>query len=209
MTETKIDGAFGPVTFHAAAHRPSPALTDMEHLDAYLSEQGLELPPAYRQFLETHNGGKVAPNGFAYRYEPEAKEVLERVLDPEDEILAEPGSTLRYFHGFGSDVISDLLTFQKRVTPWGRPGLFGIASAEFGDAVVLDLATGDGYGSVHYLTIQGVAELVEEEDEFVPLAFIAPSFEVFQSGFFDFDEMMEGSQADRLQGFLDKLMGRA
>ncbi|MEJ6402407.1 SMI1/KNR4 family protein [Yoonia sp. 2307UL14-13] len=205
MADIVIQGAFGPVNFTPAVEKPTLTAVDIESLDEYLDANGMTLPDAYRQFLLTNNGGKVSPNGFAYRYDAAGKELLAQVLDPEDEILTESGNTLRYFHGFGPGPITNLIDFQSRVIDWGRPGLFGIASASYGDVVVLDLAPGPDVGSVHYLTLQGVAPLVEEGEQ-VPLGFIAPNFQAFQTGFFDFDEVMAASQSERLQDFLDKTL---
>jgi hypothetical protein len=207
MANTIIQGAFGPVAFVPAETQGQPDAADMARLDAWLHDHGLSLPESYRAFLLANNGGKVMPNGFAYQYDDAGKALLSQVMDADDEIIAEPGNTLRYFHGFAPGPIADLISFQHGVQQWGRPGLFGIASASFGDLVVLDLAPGDLFGSVHYLTLQGIAPLVENGQQ-VPLGYIAPSFEVFQTVFFDFDDVMAQAQSGRLQDFLDSVLKR-
>jgi hypothetical protein len=207
MANTIIQGAFGPVAFVPADTQAQPSAADMARLDDWLLQHRLTLPAAYRAFLMAGNGGKVMPNGFAYHYDDAGKALLAQVMDADDEIIAEPGNTLRYFHGFAPGPIADLISFQHGVQQWGRPGLFGIASASFGDLVVLDLAPGDLFGSVHYLTLQGIAPLVESGQQ-VPLGYIAPSFEVFQTVFFDFDDVMAQPQAGRLQDFLDGVLKR-
>lgn len=207
MVELNIQGAFGPITFTPAAGQPAPTAADMARLDAYLAQEGLTLPDDYRAFLMATNGGKVDPSGFAYRYDAAGKALLAQVLDEEDEILSAPANDIRYFHGFAEGPITDLIDLQRHVKAWGRPGLFGIASASFGDLVVLDLQPGEGYGAVHYLTLQGVAPLVEEGQE-VPLGFVAGSFEAFRTGLFDLDEVMAEVQGETLQGFLDRVLGR-
>lgn len=208
MADTIIQGAFGPITFVPAETQPQPSAADLARLDEWLLARRLTLPDAYRAFLLAGNGGKVVPNGFAYQYDDAGKALLSRVMDPDDEIIAEPGNTLRYFHGFAPGPIADLISFQHGVQQWGRPGLFGIASASFGDIVVLDLADGEMFGSVHYLTLQGVAPLVEA-GETVPLGYIAPSFEVFQTVFFDFDEVRDQAQSERLDDFLSRVLNRS
>ncbi len=121
MANTIIQGAFGPIAFVPAETQPKPSTADMARLDDWLLKHRLTLPEAYRAFLLAGNGGKVMPNGFAYQYDEAGKALLSQVMDPDDEIIAGPGNTLRYFHGFASGPIADLISFQHGVQQWGAP----------------------------------------------------------------------------------------
>jgi hypothetical protein len=206
MTDITITGAFGPVTFTANPDRPEAAPEDLDRLDSYLAAAGLQLPDAFRAFLAQTNGAEVSPSGVAYRYTPEDRAILAQVLSEEDEILTQQVADVQNFAGF-DEPDEDLIAMQRHVRQWGRPGLFGIAGTTFGDFIVMDLAQGEMHGAIHYLTLQGVAPLGEEGVP-VPLGYIAPSFESFQTMFFDIDEVMAEAQQKSLQDFLDSVLGR-
>lgn len=192
MFSSTVDGTFGQVVFTPFEDEYKvPRATEQQIAD-FEAETDLPLPDDYKAYLLSINGGKVSPRGVAYRYTEEAKKVLGQVLLPTDEILTECVSVVRTFDAIEHPKARayDLRRSLAHVKAWGRPGLLGIAQDTIGDFIVLDLNDGDFYGSVHYLTIQGVAPLVECGEE-VPLGYIAPNFTAFTKMFFDYDAVVD------------------
>ncbi len=176
---------FRPFDGESAVELPSEAA-----LAAFEKELGVSLPEAYRQFLLRMNGGKVSPQGFHFEYSPDARVVLERFLDPYDEILLKNETIFRYFLALGhAKQALDLKALQVKVRRWGREDTFGIGQTISGDILVLDLEPGPEHGSVKYMTIHGVGAM--EDDETVPLAFVAADFDSFCRSFFDYDEEID------------------
>lgn len=188
MFASKITGSFGPVEFLPDETVQGATEQQLKEIE---SETGLRLPDDYRDYLTTLNGGKVTPRGLAYRYSDEDKKVLEQVLSPSDEVLTDCIAIVRSFYSSAHEIENrDILRAQIHVAAWGRPGLLGIAVTSFGDFIVLDLNEGDFYGSVHYLTLQGVAGLDETGDQ-VPLGYIAPNFTAMTQMFLDYDSVID------------------
>lgn len=194
-----VEGAAGPIEFRPFDGESAVELPSEEALAAFEQELGVSLPEAYRQFLLRMNGGKVSPRGFRYEYSPEARVILERFLDPNDEILSENETLFRYFHALGhTKQALDLKALQVDVRQWGREDTVGIGQTISGDILVLDLQPGPEHGSVKYMTIHGVGAM--EDDETVPLAFVAADFDNFCRSFFDYDEEIDRRAAAVMQG---------
>lgn len=194
-----VEGAAGPIEFRPFDGESAVVLPSEEALAAFEQELGVSLPEAYRQFLLRMNGGKVSPRGFRYEYSPEARVILERFLDPNDEILSENETLFRYFLALGhTKQALDLKALQVNVRRWGREDTVGIGKTISGDILVLDLQPGPEHGSVKYMTIHGVGAM--EDDETVPLAFVAADFDSFCRSFFDYDEEIDRRAAAVMQG---------
>ena len=196
VREWTVQGAYAMVRFTSFADADaSPAATDLE-IERVEAEVGRRLPPDYRQYLQTINGGEVDPRGIAYRWTPSDIAVLNRFLSPLDDIITEPVCLIDYFYSAGHQGSNfGLSRALQNVIDWaGRPGLLPIASTSIGDYIVMDLNDGPAHGSVHYMTIHGVAELDGTGIE-NPLGFIAPSFSAFTKLFFDLDAITKAQVA--------------
>lgn len=196
VRELVVPGAYVEVRFTSltGANANSPA-TDVEiaQLEAAV---GRRLPPDYRHYLQTINGGRVDPRGIAYRWTAADVEVLTRFLSPRDDIIIEPLCLVAVIYPARHDNpnISMDRVLQNVVDWAGRPGLLPIAGTSIGDYIVMDLNDGPDHGSVHYMTIHGVAEL-DGTGLANPLGFIAPSFSGFTKLFFDLDAITEAQVA--------------
>lgn len=191
MNAMKITGTFGTTTFTPFAGENTAPLCNIAQLENVEADHNIVFPDDYKAFLIQMNGAKPSPRGVAYRYSEKGKETLSTILSSDDEIITEPVAIVEYFYALGHrDQSLELARVQAHVAAWGRPGLFGIASAKYGGIIVLDLTPNDNYGSVHFMHLEGVAELVENGIE-VPLAYIAPNFTAFLGMFFDFDSVLD------------------
>lgn len=200
MREIKIDGQFGDVILkHYEDKEFQTPLASDQDIQAIVEAVGAgPLPADYMAYLKTINGGKVEPRGVRYSWTPEDIRKLQIILSPTDEIIADPAALVSCLLSAGCDRKgADILSSYRLVVPWMQPGYLPIADTSIGDQIVMNLNEGEDYGSIHYMTLQGVAALIDM-GETNPLGFIAPDFTTFTTLFFDLDSII----ADDLAEFL-------
>lgn len=193
-----VEGSFSDVSlgsFSGEFYNLPATKEDILNLESISSSR---IPPDYKNYLNEINGGDVDPRGIIYRWSPGDIKKLHFFLEEDHEIIVDEYTIVKFFYSAKHENKSfDMLAALSHVNEWGGPGLLPVASTITGDFIVMDVREGDSYGSIHFMTIHGVAAL-EEFGLYSPLAFIAPNFTSMTRLFFDADSMPE----EELQQFI-------
>jgi len=139
-----------------------------------LLEDELErkLPNAYREFLLADNGGRPTPSMFSIPALPDRPLHDSSMHSFFGLFMADPSEELRYVaEEYAAVLPSPLL-------PIGR---------DYGDNVVCLATIGTDEGSLYLWESEFYEPALPPEDQ-TNLIWVAPSFEEFLNGFFDYDE---------------------
>lgn len=142
------------------AERISKIATTSEQLDRLERELDIKLPPSYRLFLETENGGRPDLSFFDFIEKGlgTTRGVVRRFLTADDS---------NKFYG----IQKFIATYNGRLPPKSLP----VACDSFGNLVLLKCG-GDEYGSVHFWNHEHEGE---DPATWEDVSFISGSFDAF------------------------------